>query len=141
MILSMPALAQNTQSQNPNSVPSFFYTTLASSKAYAPAQIDTSSSFGLAATHLLGLEFVSNDTVSVAIYIDYKPWGGATWTNLYGDTTTVADSVLTVHEITVRAPTVNRCTYLSGVLRTRTKFLTASAAQYGTYTERWIWKP
>lgn len=143
MILLVATLAFGQTAKNPNTVPQYYVQTLASAKAYANSQIDTSAAYTLGGASRVSIYTAVLDSASYITKIDYRKSSADAWALIVSDTVAVtAGGAATYREWTLRDNTVEKVAGVSGQWRIRQAFAASdNGVTTATYTQKICWKP
>lgn len=138
VVAMTPAVAQTNN--NPNSVPQYFKVALATSKAYANSQIDTSATYAIGGASHLAYNVYYADSAVTKTYLDYRIVGATAWT--LKDSNSVTQTAAGYAEWVLRDGVTDKVPGLKIQIRFRKTFNASNnGVTSATYTDELNWKP
>jgi len=133
-----PAIAQDKS--NPNTVPQYFKQALATTKAYANSQIDTSGTYNVGGATKLAYNVYYADSAVTKTYLDYRIIGATAWT--LKDSNSVTQTAAGYAEWVLRDGITDKVPGLKIQIRFRKTFNASNnGVTSATYSDELDWKP
>lgn len=133
-----PAEAQTYM--DPGTVPQYFVQPIASAKAYANSQADTTSAFVIGGASRLAYDVYYADSAVTKTYLDYRIVGDASWT--LKDSVSITKTAAGRSEWVLRDGITDKVPGVKIEIRFRKTFNASNnGVTSATYTDELLWKP